>query len=109
MRALSVIACLLLTRPVFGGGPAFVAGSSYFDPATKGSPVVWANGAVNYYTDQGSLSPILPGSAADTLVAGAFNQWTSISTAAVTAMRAGQLAEDVTGANVAWGLSLIHI
>jgi hypothetical protein len=34
------------------------------------------------------------------LVADAFSQWTSISTAAVTATRAGQLAEDVSGTNV---------
>src|SRR6266496_1885092 len=101
MRALSaIVAILLLSSNAFSGGPAFVAGSSYFDPTVKGTPVVWPQGAVNYYTDQGNLSPILSGTAADTFVANAFALWTSISTAAVSATRAGKLAEDVTGTNV---------
>jgi hypothetical protein len=77
-----------------------VAGVSYFDAGTKGVPLAWAGGAINYYTDQGNLSPILPGPSPDAFVADAFSQWTSISTAAVSATRAGQLAEDVSGANV---------
>ena len=109
MRTLTVLVCLLFTQTTYAGGPAFVAGSSYFDPATKGSPVVWANGVVNYYTDQGNLSPILSGSAADTFVANAFNQWTSIPTAAISAVRQGQLAEDVTAANVTFGSGQINL
>jgi hypothetical protein len=109
MRALTVIALLLLTHSVFAGGPAFVAGSSYFQPATKGSLVVWAGGLVNYYTDQGGLSPMLPGSAADSFVANAFSQWTSVPTAALSAVRQGQLAEDVTGANVSIGSGQINL
>lgn len=105
----ALVVCLLFSRIALAGGPAFVAGSSYFDPATKGSPVVWAGGVINYYTDQGSLSPILSGSAADNLVAGAFNRWTSISTAALSAIRGGQLAEDVSGANVTWGNGQINL
>ena len=101
MRApTAFLACLLLSRIAFAGGPAFVAGSSYFNPASKGSPVVWANGVVNYYTDQGTLSPSMASSAADAFVANAFSQWTSIPTAAVSAVRQGQLAEDVSSANV---------
>jgi hypothetical protein len=83
------------------GGPAYVAGASYFDPAVKGTPLTWANGAVTYYTDQGNLSALLPGPSADAFVASAFAAWTSIPTAAVSALHAGQLAEDVSGANVA--------
>jgi hypothetical protein len=109
MRALTVIAFLLLTHSVFAGGPAFVAGSSYFQAATKGSPVVWAGGVVNYYADQGGLSPILSGSAADSFVANAFSQWTSIPMAAISAVRQGQLAEDVTGANVSIGSGQINL
>ena len=110
MRAPTVfLACLLLSRIAFAGGPAFVAGSSYFDPATKGSPVVWANGVVNYYTDQGALSASMANSAADVFVASAFNQWTSIPTAAISAVRAGQLAEDVNGANVSSGGGQINL
>src|SRR5438094_1126220 len=51
---------LLLCGTARAGGPAYVAGASYFDPATKGAPVGWAQGAINYYTDQGDLSAILP-------------------------------------------------
>lgn len=109
MRALTVLTCLLLTHLAIAGGPAFVAGSSYFDPAAKGSPVVWAKGMVNYYTDQGNLSPILSGSAADNFVANAFNQWTLTPTAAISAARQGQLAEDVTGSSVTFGSGQINL
>src|SRR6476646_405319 len=85
----AVVAVLLLSRAAFAGGPAYVAGASYFDPTTKGTPVVWSQGVINYYTDQGNLSPILSGTAADTFVANAFTPWTSIPPAAVSATRAG--------------------
>src|SRR5580698_5657519 len=83
------------------GGPKYVAGSSYFNASTMGQPLTWSLGQVNYYTDQGNLSPILPNAAANALVANAFSQWTSVSTAALTATNAGQLAEDVNGTNIA--------
>jgi hypothetical protein len=83
------------------GGPGFVAGSSYFSSSSMGQPLTWAQGQVNYYTDQGDLSPILPSGAADVLVANAFSQWTSVGAAAITATNAGQLAEDVNGSNIA--------
>lgn len=86
--------------PAFAGGPKYVAGVSYFNSGTAGTPLTWTQGQINYYTDQGNLSPILPGTSADSFVAAAFSQWTSISTAAVAATRAGQLAEDVNGSNV---------
>jgi hypothetical protein len=82
------------------GGPEFVAGSSYFNPSTMGQPLTWSLGRVNYYTDQGDLSPILPNNSANVLVADAFAQWTSSSTAALTVASAGQLAEDVNGSNI---------
>ena len=87
------------------GGPEYVAGSSYFNASTLGQPLTWSQGQVNYYTDQGDLSPILPNSAANALVANAFLQWTSVSTATVVANPAGQLAEDVSGTNIAVGLN----
>jgi hypothetical protein len=83
------------------GGPKFIAGSSYFDSSTMGQPIIWSLGQINYYTDLGDLSPILPNSAANAFVANAFSQWTSVSTAALTATSAGQLAEDVNGSNIA--------
>ena len=99
--AATVIALLIMpAQSVRAGGPLYIAGVSYFDPATTGTPLIWSQGAVNYYTDQGDLSPILPGTGADAFVADAFSQWTAISTVAVAATRQGQLAEDVNGTNV---------
>jgi len=77
-----------------------VAGASFFDPSTVGSPLIWAQGTLSYYTDQGDLSAVLPGASADTFVANAFSLWTAIPTAALSATHSGQLAEDVTGANL---------
>src|SRR5437868_8206625 len=101
MRALMLLASVLLFAQIGrAGGPAYVAGASYFDPATMGTPVTWAQGSVSYYTDQGDLSGILPGPDADSFVGAGFTSWASIPTAAVVATRAGQLAEDVNGTNV---------
>ncbi len=82
------------------GGPKYIAGVSYFDSGLAGTPLTWSQGAITYYTDQGDLSPILPGPNADAFVADAFSQWTSIPIAAVVATHGGQLAENVSGANV---------
>ena len=82
------------------GGPKYVAGVSYFESNTTGQPLVWPQGRITYYTDQGDLSPILPNASANAFVADAFSQWTSVPTAAVAASSAGQLAEDVNGSNV---------
>ncbi len=82
------------------GSPRNVAGTSFFDPTTAGRPLVWPLGQITYYTDQGDLSAYLPNTSANALVADAFSQWTSVSTAAFNATRAGPLAEDVSGANV---------
>jgi hypothetical protein len=81
-------------------GPRYVAGVSYFNPATAGTPLTWASGAVTYYTDQGDLSPIMPGPSADQLVANAFSQWSLIPTANLAITHGGQLDENVDGSNV---------
>jgi len=96
---LLVIVVVWLSSSSRAGGPAFVAGSA-FDPAVKGQPVIWANGSVQYFTDQGDLSPILPNSQADLFVASAFAPWTGISGVALMVTQAGHLAEDVNGMNV---------
>ncbi len=98
-RAAVLIALAFSANVALAGGPRYVAGVSYFNSGTKGTPLAWANGAIQYYTDPGDLSPILPHSSADTFVANAFAQWTSIPTAAVSATEAGNLAEDVSGSN----------
>ena len=100
LHVLAFVFIVSVCRVCFAGGPAYVAGSSFFDPAVKGTPLTWVNGSLTYYTDQGDLSPALTGSAADAFVADAFSRWTTIPTAAVASLRAGQLSEDVSGANV---------
>jgi hypothetical protein len=97
---LAIGIAVLLPPLLHAGGPRTIAGTSYFDPAVKGTPLTWSQGVVSYYTDQGNLSPILPSASADAFVANAFSRWTSISTVAVSAVRGGQLAEDVSGADV---------
>jgi hypothetical protein len=96
--ALAIV--LLFAVLARAGGPQYVAGSSYFNPSTMGQPLTWSLGKVNYYTDQGDLSPILPNNSANILVADAFAQWTSSSIAALTIAGAGDLAEDVNGSNI---------
>jgi len=98
LLAASVI--FMFPLAAYAGGPRLVAGTSYFDPDVKGAPVLWAQGAISYYTDQGDLSPQLPGPAADAFVGESFSRWTSIPTAAIAAVRSGQLGEDVNGSNV---------
>lgn len=82
------------------GGPKYIAGTSYFDPTVTGQPLSWPQGSVVYYTDQGDLSPVLPNASANSFVVTVLNQWASVNTAALSAARAGQLAEDVNGTNV---------
>src|SRR5579863_2738061 len=82
------------------GNPKCVAGTSFFDPIVTGQPLVWPSGTITYYTDRGDLSPLLPNASANSFVASAFSQWTSVSTAAIAANSGGQLAEDVNGTNV---------
>jgi hypothetical protein len=98
----AAVILLLLTfmQVARAGGPRYIAGISYFNQGTAGTPLTWAQGVVNYYTDQGPLSATVPGPQGDALVADAFSQWTSISTAALAVTHAGQLAEDVSGLNV---------
>jgi hypothetical protein len=101
LQLLAILALILASvEPVYAGGPEYVAGSTYFNAGLMGQPVVWSLGQVNYYTDQGDLSPILPNAAANSFVANSFSVWTSVSIASLTANAAGQLAEDVNGSNI---------
>ena len=103
MTLRSVFAMVLLiiaaSAPAFGGGPLYVAGSG-FDSAVAGQPLTWPGGVVNYYTDQGNLSPLLSGATADFYVADAVGYWANVPTAALKITRAGKLDEDVSGSNV---------
>ena len=81
--------------------PSASRASSYFDSSMTGQPLLWPQGIVTYYTDQGDLSPILPNASANSFVASAFSQWTSVSTAAhIRQQWLVRLAEDVNGTNV---------
>ena len=95
--AMIVLGCALISR---GGGPKDVAGPVYFDSTVTGQPLRWAQGSITYYSDQGDLSGVLPNASANSLVADAFSQWTSVPTAALSASNGGLLAENVSGANV---------
>jgi hypothetical protein len=97
---------LILTAPAaYAGGPRWVAGSSYFNSPLDGQPIVWNNGQVTYYTDQGSLSPQVNQQQANAMVAAASAVWSSVNTAAVSIQWGGSLAEDVNGTNVVAGPS----
>ncbi|HEY0794861.1 MAG TPA: IPT/TIG domain-containing protein [Acidisarcina sp.] len=98
---IGLIAVAMMALPGFGGGPRWVAGQSYFDPAAMGKPVVWATGIVTYYTDLGGLSPTVNHAQADAMVAAAAGYWSGVPTAAVSIVFAGNLAEDVNGSNFA--------
>src|ERR1700757_59101 len=104
LRLAWAVAMLLCFVAIFvpmlhAGGPKNVAGTSFFDPTATGQPLVWPLGQITYYTDQGDLSAYLPNASANHLVAAAFSQWASVPTAALSATRAGPLAEDVSGTN----------
>src|SRR5450631_3088670 len=97
---LTVIALAMTASSAFAGGPRWVAGKSYFDPAAKGIPLHWKDGKLPYYLDQGGLSPLVNHAAAQAIVAQAAAQWSGVATAAVKINEAGALDEDVSGANV---------
>jgi hypothetical protein len=98
--ATALVVIFLFAVLARAGGPKYVAGSSYFNPSAMGQPITWSLGQVNYYTDQGDLSPILPNASANALVADAFSQW-QVSSAALTITYGGELAENVSGTNIA--------
>ena len=52
--AVSVLLCSAVVS--CAGGPAFVAGSGY-NPGVEGQALIWANGSVQYFTDQGDFEP----------------------------------------------------
>jgi hypothetical protein len=86
----------------FAGGPKYVAGATYFNSAVMGQPVVWANGQVRYFVDQGPLGP-LSNSQAVAMVDAAAAVWNAVPTAAMQLTDAGALAEDVNGSDVVAG------
>ena len=90
----------LVPTAALAGGPKYVAGASFFNPAVMGQPVHWSGGQVNYYVDQGPLNSGIPNQQATAMVDAAAALWSAVSTAGVTLVDKGQLNEDVNGSNV---------
>ncbi len=91
----------LAPSTAFAGGPKYVAGVSYFNPAVLGQPVHWPGGQVNYYVDQGALSSTVTNQQATAMVDAAAALWSAVPTAGVTLTDVGSLSEDVNGSNIA--------
>ncbi|MGB6728886.1 MAG: IPT/TIG domain-containing protein [Terracidiphilus sp.] len=96
-----VVALLLAPAAAFAGGPKYIAGSSYFNPAALGEPIHWAGGRVNYFVDRGALSATVTNQQATAMVDAAAALWSAVPTAGVTLADAGSLNEDVNGSNIA--------
>src|SRR5438067_13107471 len=63
------LAILFVFDSAHAGGPLKVAGVTGFDAGKAGTLLVWPQGEVHYYTDQGDLSSLLPQASANALVA----------------------------------------
>ena len=102
-RRVALLLASLLFAPAFAlaGGPKYIAGTSFFNPAVTGQPIHWAGGQVNYSVDQGPLSSFVSNQQATAMVDSAAALWTAVPTAGVTLTDAGPLNEDVNGSNIA--------
>jgi len=97
---LIVVSLFLVPACAVAGGPKYIAGASFFNPAVVGQPVHWAAGQVNYFVDQGPLSASVTNQQATAMVDAAAARWSSVTTAGVTLTDAGSLNEDVNGSNI---------
>jgi Matrixin len=97
---------LFIAVPMRSEGPLLVGGPAITGfPSAEGLPYSWSitssafnssTKTLSYWTDQGGLGGV---SNADSLVASAFAAWSGVSTANINFLRAGQLGDNVTGAN----------
>ncbi len=108
LLVLFALVLIFAVEMAHAGGPRWVAGSSYFNSAAKGRPIVWSNGQLTYYTDLGDLSAQVTQDQANAMVAIAAATWSNVSTAAVSIQWGGSLAEDVNGSNVVAGASGVN-
>jgi IPT/TIG domain len=99
-RSLFLLAAALMAPPIFSGGPKYIAGPAYFNPAVVGYPVHWSAGLVNYYVDQGPLNAQISNQQATAMVDAAAAIWSAVPTAGVVLTNAGSLNEDISGSNV---------
>jgi len=97
-----LFAVILILTPAIAlaGGPKYVAGVTYFNPAVLGHPIHWSGGQLNYYVDQGPLNNSVTNHQATAMVDAAAALWSAVPTAAVTLTNMGSLNEDVNGSNI---------
>jgi hypothetical protein len=81
--------------PAWTWGPLIVTGPSV---TTPGQPYRWNLNPIPYRTDLGLLGS-QTNTSANSLVAGAFQVWQSVSTANLSLSSAGQLSKDITATN----------
>ena len=99
-----VLLCTALAAPpVIAGGPKYIAGSAWFNPAVVGHPVHWPGGVVNYYVDQGPLNSQINNQQATAMVDAAAAVWSVVPTAGVMLTNVGSLNEDVSSINAIAG------
>jgi len=98
-----ILAIALVTHSALAGGPKFVAGTAYFNPAVVGQPVHWSRGMVHYYVDQGPLNNQVSNQDATAMVDAAASIWSAVPTAGVILTNSGSLNEDVSGASTIAG------
>jgi hypothetical protein len=99
--ALPLALLLLIPARAIAGGPKYIAGTSFFNPAVAGQPIHWAGGLVNYSVDQGPLSSSVTNQQATAMVDAAAALWRAVPTAGVTLTDIGPLNEDVSGSSIA--------
>jgi hypothetical protein len=97
----ALVLTVLGSKTAFAGGPKYVAGATYFNPAALGQPVHWSGGILNYYVDQGPLNSTISNQQATAMVDAAAAIWSAVPTTGVTLTDMGQLNEDVSGGNIA--------
>ncbi|MGB6722466.1 MAG: IPT/TIG domain-containing protein, partial [Terracidiphilus sp.] len=100
LASLALALAALAPAAAVAGGPKYVAGTSYFNPAVLGQPVHWAGGEVHYYVDQGPLNSSIGNQQATAMVDAAAALWSAVPTAGVTLVDQGPLNEDVNGSNI---------
>lgn len=99
---LAVLALLLLVpAAAYAGGPKYIAGVSFFNPAVLGQPIHWSGGQLHYYVDRGPLNSTVNNQQATAMVDAAAALWSAVSTAGVKLTDMGPLNEDVNGSNIA--------
>ena len=101
LKFLAIALLALAPATTRAGGPKFIAGTSFFNPAVLGRPLHWANGQLHYYVDQGPLSATVTNQQATAMVDAAAALWSAVPTAAVTLTDMGPLNEDVNGSSIA--------